>query len=273
MSEFEMVAAASLDAYPAAAAAMTEAGGGWFGTVMAGKAARLAVAAWVTAVNGDESALAAMADGDAVHWLLDPVRKKWVIAAGPLVTEILISGLDPAADPPELRVTWRFSGRQRIEPALGPGDAAPWDWTDGEQVFVGLLTLELTGSGASPWRLTHGHVETLDAHLGYTFVSRFETAEEYRRRTGTSAGDGVLVPTDAYLLDAGFAEHDEKFGSSARLEVSSDVAPTRAEAEKLIWPAIWAETRRALGEGDWRPSLGSLRMTRLLGPSPADNAG
>jgi hypothetical protein len=27
-----------------------------------------------------------------------------------------------------------------------------------------------------------------------------------------------------YLLVAGFAEHDEKFGSSARLEVSSDPA-------------------------------------------------
>jgi hypothetical protein len=273
MSEFEMVAAARLDAYPAAAAGMTEAGDGWFGTVMAGKAARLAVTAWLMAVNGDGSALAAMADGDAAHWLLNPVREEWVIAAGPLVTEIVISGVDPAADPPELRVTWRFTGRQRIEPALGPGDAVPWDWTDGEQIFAGLLTLELTGSGASPWRLTHGHVETLDAHLGYTFVSRFETPEEYRRRTGTSAGAGVLVPTDTYLLDAGFAEHDEKFGSSARLEVSSDPAPTREEAEKLIWPAIWAETHRALGEGEWRPSLGWLDMIRLLGPPPAGDAG
>jgi hypothetical protein len=273
MSEFEMVAAARLDAYPAAAAEMTEAGDGWFGTVMAGKAARLAVTAWLMAVNGDGSALAAMADGDAAHWLLNPVRKEWVIAAGPLVTEIVISGVDPAANPPELRVTWRFTGRQRIEPALGPGDAVPRDWTDGEQTFVGLLTLKFTGPGASPWRLARGHVETLDAHLGYTFVSRFETPEEYRRRTGTSAGAGVLVPTDTYLLNAGFAEHDERFGSSARLEVSSDPAPAREEAEKLIWPAIWAETRRALGEGEWRPSLNWLDMIRLLGPPPAGEAG
>ena len=35
-----MVAAAPLDAYPGAAATMTEAGGGWFGAAMAGKAAR-----------------------------------------------------------------------------------------------------------------------------------------------------------------------------------------------------------------------------------------
>jgi hypothetical protein len=45
------------------------------------------------------------------------------------------------------------------------------------------------------------------------------------------------------------------------------------EAEKLIWSAIWAETRRALGEGDWQPSLASLRMTRLLGLPPAGDAG
>ena len=83
----------------------------------------------------------------------------------------------------------------------------------------------------------------------------------------------MLVPTDTYLLDAGFAEHDEKFGSSAVLEVSSDPAPTRDEAHELIWPAIWAQTDRALGEGDWRPSLGSLRMIRLLSPTPRDTVG
>jgi hypothetical protein len=227
-------------------------------------AARLAVTAWLMAVNGDGSALAAMADGDAAHWLLNPVRKEWVIAAGPLVTEIVISGVDPAAEPPELRVIWRFTGRQRIEPALGPGDAVPWDWTDGEQIFAGLLTLELTGSGASPWRLTHGHVETLDAHLGYTFVSRFETPEEYRRRAGTGPGEGVLVPTDTYLLIAGFAEHDEKFGSTALVEVRRETVPSRDEAEQLIWPAVDAETTRALGAGDWRPSLNWLDVIELL---------
>jgi hypothetical protein len=144
----------------------------------------------------------------------------------------------------------------------------PWDWTDGEQIFEGNLTLVLTGAAPSPWRLSHGGVSTLDAALGDTFKRRFETAEEYRRRTGSAAGDGVLVPTDTYRLVAGFAEHDEKFGSSAQLEVSSDPAPTREEAEKLIWPAIWEETRRALGEGEWRPSLNWLDMIRLLGPAP-----
>jgi hypothetical protein len=276
MSEFEMVAAVSVDASPVVAAAMTAAGDGWFGTVMAGKAARLAVAAWAAAVNGDDALLASIADRSAARWLLNPVRKAWAIAAGPLVTEMMIWKVEPAAEPAELGVSWRFTGRQRpVEPTPEPGLALPHGWTDEEQIFVGNMTLAFTGpgSGGWPWRLARGHVSTLDDYLGYTFTTRFETAEECRRRTGTSAGDGVLVPTDTYLLDAGFAEHDVKWGSSAELEVSSDPAPTREEAEKLIWPAIWAQTDRVLGEGEWRPSLGSLRMTRLLGPPPTGDAG
>jgi hypothetical protein len=177
MTEFEMVDAISVDAYPVAAAAMTEAGQGWFGPDLAGKAARLAVAAWAAAVNGDDALLA------------------------------------------------------------------------------------------------RGHVSPLDEYLGYTFASRFETAEECRRRTGTSAGDGVLVPSGTYLLHWGFFDHDIKWGSSAELEVSSDPAPTREEAEKLIWPAIWAQTARSPGKGDWQPSLSSLSMTRLLEPPPTGDVG
>ena len=43
MSESEMVAAAELDVYPDAAAAMTEVGDGWFGRERAVKAARHAL--------------------------------------------------------------------------------------------------------------------------------------------------------------------------------------------------------------------------------------
>jgi hypothetical protein len=267
VSEFEMVQAAELDAYPAEAALMTEAGDGWFGTDMAGKAARLAVAAWAMAVNGDDSTLAAIAEPDAAHYLIFPVGKDWVVARGPLVTEIKIWLLEVAADPPVLGVKWQFTGQARRRDGgldgTGPGSAQP---VAGESLFVGMLKLTFTGSRAWPWRLASGHVSTLDEHLGWTFDSRIETAEEYRRRTGTVAGTGVLIPTDTYLLVAGFFDHDIKFGSSARTEVSSDPAPTRDEAAKLSWPAIWAETRRALGEGDWRPSLASLHMIRLLGP-------
>jgi hypothetical protein len=127
MTESEMVEAIGVDASPVAAAVMAEAGEGWFGPAMAAREARLAVAAWATAVNGDDTRLASMADPDAAHWLLYPVRKAWAIAPRPVVTEITIWTVKPAAEPPELGVTWRFTGRQRpVEPRPPePGLARP----------------------------------------------------------------------------------------------------------------------------------------------------
>jgi hypothetical protein len=58
-----------------------------------------------------------------------------------------------------------------------------------------------------------------------------------------------------FRVTAGFAEHDERLGSSASVEARRDTGPGPAEAEELLWPAVWAETVRRLGEGDWRPSL------------------
>ncbi len=45
-------------------------------------------------------------------------------------------------------------------------------------------------------------------------------------------------------------------------------APTREEAEALIWPAVWEVTAEALGEGDWRPSLSWLDVVELSDQLP-----
>jgi hypothetical protein len=271
MSESAMVEAAQLSIYPNAAAAMTEAGTGWFGKGLAVMAARHAVTAWAAGGNGDDSGLAAMADiPERVTWLLFPDgdhawRDQWVVAPDPLVTELTIWRLEPAADPPELNVQWRFAGRQHWL-GTGPDAAAPHD--GGEETFVGMLTLKITGSGSGdwPWQLTLANVRTLDQYLGYTFETGVETEDECRRRTGA---DGPLAPTDDYLLVADFAEHDVKFGSTATAEVSSDPAPTRDEAVRLVEPAMQEECVRGRGGevGDWRPSLSHLRVIRLLGPA------
>jgi hypothetical protein len=50
--------------------------------------AQLTVAAWATAVDGDDTTLAAMGPPDAVYRLMHPVRKPWRVAAGPRVTKI-----------------------------------------------------------------------------------------------------------------------------------------------------------------------------------------
>ena len=70
-------------------------------------------------------------------------------------------------------------------------------------------------------------------------------------------------------MAAEFAEHDEKFASTAEVEVSSAPGPTRDEAVRLAGPAMQAECVRRCGgaAGDWRPSLSALRVIRLLGPA------
>ena len=98
-----------------------------------------------------------------------------------------------------------------------------------------------------------GHV-SYEFH-GCVFTSRRETPEEYRRRVSSQR---------VFRVTAGFAEHDERLGSSASVEVRRDAAPGPAEAEALVWPAVWAETARRLGEGDWRPSLNWLDVVELL---------
>jgi hypothetical protein len=214
-------------------------------------AARRAVAAWETAVNGDDTALSALAapDADAVHWLLHPVYKTWQIAPGPVVTSI---DAHAGSDAGLLWVQFEFSGRRRF--------ADPPREDDDETLFAGLLQLRVAGDGS--WRLTSGQVKTLDEYLGYVFTRRQETAEEYRRRVA-AAGSGR-----GFRLVAGFAEHDEKFGSTAEIVVRRETVPARDEAVQLIWPAIEAETARALGPGDWRPSLNWLDLIELLDEPP-----
>jgi hypothetical protein len=38
---------------------------------------------------------------------------------------------------------------------------------------------------------------------------------------------------------------------------------------RLVWPAVNEETTRALGEGDWRPSLNWIDVFELLDDPPS----
>ena len=264
MSEAESVRSvhtAALDVRSSVTETMRRAGAreGRFAADLVVDAARLAVAAWAMAVDGDTTTLAALADPDVVHWLLHPVRKHWRVAPGPIVTQIEIWDLEDSADPPRLRISFRFAGRRLLD------NPDPAEDAGGETVFVGLLDLTLDDAGQQTWRLASGHVRTLDEFLGYVFTSRRETPEEHRERTGSSAsppGRGGAQPR-SFLIRAGYADHDVRFGSSVTIEVRQESAPTREEAVRLVWPAIEGEISRALGEGDWRPSLNWLDVIEL----------
>ena len=257
----------SLTVDPDVAETMRQAGGRdeRFSADVVGSAARLAVATWARAADGDESALAGM-DPNRAHFLVHPPMKGWYVAPGPKVTRIEVAQLNtepratqiPVAgyeiEPVLLRVGFRFDGRKRFD---DPGRA------DEETTFVGHLELRLPDSG--PWRLYEGYVDTLDDFLGYTFSSRRETAEEYSRRTGSPAPPQVTGPLRHFRVLAGFADDDVKFGAEAQVQVQRETAPTREEAVELVQPAVWEETTRALGEGDWRPTIRRVIVTELLG--------
>jgi hypothetical protein len=85
---------------------------------------------------------------------------------------------------------------------------------------------------------------------------------------GACPREAAAGPARGFRLLAGFAEHDEKFGSSAEVMIRRESAPTRDDAVWLSWPAIEEGTTRALGVGDWRPSLNWLDLIELLDEPP-----
>jgi hypothetical protein len=266
MSESEsvrLVQAASLEISASVAETMRQAGAldDRFSADHVSRTARQVVAAWATATDGDDTALAAIAEPRAADWLMHPDRKRWQVAPGPRVTQIQVWGLEPDREPPRFRVHFEFAGRRQF------ADPTQVENADGDPAFVGMLNLTLTDSG--PWHLESGYVETLDQYLHYVFTSSRETAEQYHRRTGSSAAPAAAAgPMRRYRVVAGFAEHDERFGSQAEVEVRREAAPTRYEAVDLVWPAIDEETSRALGEGDWQPSLLRVDVIELLDEPP-----
>ena len=236
---------------------------GRLGADCVSRAAREAVAAWAMAVDGDDAALAAIAGQDAVHGLMHPDQGRWEVARGPRVTQIQVSAVEPDGEPPRFRIYFEFVGRREFT------DRVQADNPDGDPAFIGLLSLALADAG--PWHLESGHVATLDQYLGYVFTSSRETAEGYHRRTGSSLARATASgPLRRYRIIAGFAEHDERFGSRAEVEVQREAAPARYEAVDLVWPSVDEETIRGLGTGDWQPSLLWVDVIELLDGPPAD---
>jgi hypothetical protein len=220
-------------------------------------AVRSVVAAWVLAADGDGSRLAGFAPEQTAQWLISPATERWSVGRAPLITQIDVRAFEqPDGQPPQLRVRFDFDGSQRFADESQPPV---------QTSFVAVLELAFASDGPRPWLVHSGHLWTLDKFLGYQFTRRRERAGEYRERTGSLAPDAAIGPTGRYKILARFAEHDERFSSWAETEVVRAAPPSRTEAEQLIWPAIDAETARALGPGDWRPSLLYIDLIELVG--------
>ncbi len=179
------------------------------------------------------------------------------------VTGITFRGIDAAGVPPAIRIWFAYTGRRYVE---GADPASPGTGShDTQGRFADSWTLTLDGPASWPWRLADGSTWRLFSFLGYDFVSRRESAEEYRERTSAgTAAPGLTEPRRRFEIHADFAEHDEKIGGAAMTVIERETKPTREEAEELVYPVVHAATTWRLGEGDWRPSLNYLEVRELL---------
>jgi predicted lipid-binding transport protein (Tim44 family) len=117
-------------------------------------ATRRALAAWAEAVDGDDAALEAIAEPEAVRELLygdDASRKTRLVVRGPRLEEVRILELDSHSSPPSFTVEARVRGRRWVEDrdtvAVVSGDP------DSETTFSRRWRLVLSDSSGSPWRL------------------------------------------------------------------------------------------------------------------------
>lgn len=127
-------------------------------------AARRAVAAWTEAIDGDDQALKQIADPQAIEQLLypgDPSHRTRLVVRGAAVKEIRITGLDPAASPPQMELEIELHGARYIEDRDTAAVIA------GSQTrassFVEHWTLALTGDEREPWRIVRAGTGALTA--------------------------------------------------------------------------------------------------------------
>jgi predicted lipid-binding transport protein (Tim44 family) len=116
--------------------------------------ARRAVTAWAEAVDGDDSRLLSIADGQAVRDLLHPgdeTGRTRLVVRGPTIRQIRITGLDAGAHPPTMSVEVEIEGRRYIEDrdttaVLAGSQSRPTRFTE-------RWTFALDGDERQPWLL------------------------------------------------------------------------------------------------------------------------
>jgi len=117
-------------------------------------AAREAVQAWAEAVDGDDSALRAVATSQAARGLLhpgDPSGQTRLVVRGPKVKRIAISALDAAAEPPTMTIEVQVAGRRYIEDRNTTAILAGSQTR--ETTFTEQWSLALSGDDTVPWRI------------------------------------------------------------------------------------------------------------------------
>lgn len=116
--------------------------------------ARRAVAAWAEAVDGGTEPLEGVADQEAIGELLHPgdaSRRTRLVIRGPQIRQIRVTGLDAAAQPPTMTISFDVDGCRYVEDrdtaAVLSGSR------DRPAHFTETWTFALDGDAAAPWRV------------------------------------------------------------------------------------------------------------------------
>jgi predicted lipid-binding transport protein (Tim44 family) len=149
------IAPAQLDPDARAAALDLALADGRFAPDVLEVAARRAVQAWAEAIDGEDTALEALADQSAIDTLLyggDASGRTRVVVRGARVAALTITALDPHATPATMTAVVTVTGRRYVEDR---DTAAVLDGSKGaERETVQRWTFALAGAGSElPWRL------------------------------------------------------------------------------------------------------------------------
>jgi predicted lipid-binding transport protein (Tim44 family) len=117
-------------------------------------AARRAVAGWAEAIDGDDSALSAVASPAAVGALLhpgDPSGRTRLVVRGPHIKRVRIAALDAAAKPPTMTIDVEVTGTRYVQnrdtaDVVAGSDSIATDFTE-------RWTMALDGPDEQPWRI------------------------------------------------------------------------------------------------------------------------
>jgi predicted lipid-binding transport protein (Tim44 family) len=117
-------------------------------------AARRAVAGWAEAIDGDDSALGAVASPEAVSALLypgDPSRRTRLVVRGPRIRRVRIAALDAAAKPPTMTIDVEVTGTRYMQNRDTADVVAGSASSDSD--FTERWTMALDGPDDRPWRI------------------------------------------------------------------------------------------------------------------------
>jgi hypothetical protein len=243
------------------------------------------VRGFIDAVAGYPVPLEHLGRAQAVDFLLHPPTglgaQQTLVVREPEVLDVRVTAIDEAAAPATLDVVARLraycwlADRDSAELRLGYRDAPTVVWL--------FLTIAPEGPEGAEWQMIKGHTATEEQIYGYRYVTRQETEDEYRERTGSSdpASPNRLsrpvsepqasgAASRSYRITGSWADHDYRVADRATVLVTlpSSLFPERADAERLLWDDAEARFKeREPGAGDFQPTWSALEVVELR-PDP-----